>query len=63
MSQATSRHIDVRIATYNIHRCRGMDRGAVRRCFEQRFDAIRMARDYEDLYLRMVEGTPRRMKA
>ena len=26
MSDAKPRHVDVRIATYNIHRCRGMDR-------------------------------------
>nr|MDP9324305.1 endonuclease/exonuclease/phosphatase family protein [Acidobacteriota bacterium] len=25
-SRSARRHIDIRIATYNIHRCRGMDR-------------------------------------
>ncbi|MCP1582029.1 glycosyltransferase family 4 protein [Pseudoxanthomonas mexicana] len=46
-----------------IERCRQLDRADVRACFEQRFDAQRMAADYESLYLRMVEGAPRRMKA
>ena len=46
-----------------IERCRQLDRADVRARFEQRFDAQRMAADYESLYLRMVEGAPRRMKA
>ena len=46
-----------------IERCRQLDRADVRARFEQRFDAQRMAADYERLYLRMVEGAPRRMKA
>ena len=46
-----------------VQRCRRLDRGDVRRRFEQRFDAQRMAADYESLYLRMVEGASRRMKA
>jgi hypothetical protein len=46
-----------------VARCRALDRHAVRRCFEQRFDARRMAADYESLYVRMVEGAPHRMKA
>ena len=25
-SKSARRHVDIRIATYNIHRCRGMDR-------------------------------------
>lgn len=46
-----------------VARCRELDRHAVRRRFEQRFDARRMAADYESLYVRMVEGAPHRMKA
>ncbi len=46
-----------------VARCRELDRHAVRRCFEQRFDALRMAADYESLYVRMVEGATHRMKA
>jgi glycosyltransferase involved in cell wall biosynthesis len=46
-----------------IERCRQLDRADVRARFEQRFDAQRMAADYESLYLWMVEGAPRRMKA
>lgn len=46
-----------------VARCRELDRRAVRRRFEQRFDARRMAADYESLYVRMVEGAPHRMKA
>jgi glycosyltransferase involved in cell wall biosynthesis len=46
-----------------VQRCRRLDRSDVRRHFEQRFDAQRMAADYECLYLRMVEGAARRMKA
>lgn len=46
-----------------VARCRELDRHAVRRCFEQRFDALRMSADYESLYVRMVEGATHRMKA
>jgi len=46
-----------------VARVRAFDRGAVRRRFEARFDAARMAADYETLYASLVEGTPRRMKA
>jgi glycosyltransferase involved in cell wall biosynthesis len=46
-----------------VGRCRDLNRTNVRRYFERRFDVDRMAADYEDLYLRMAEGTPRRLKA
>ena len=46
-----------------VARARRLDRAAVRRRFEARFDAERMAADYEALYAEMVEGAPRRMKA
>jgi glycosyltransferase involved in cell wall biosynthesis len=35
-----------------------LDRGACRKAFELRFDAARMARDYVDVYRRLVESVP-----
>ncbi|MEL1263012.1 glycosyltransferase family 4 protein [Pseudoxanthomonas putridarboris] len=46
-----------------VREARALDRHAVRRRFEERFGADRMAADYEALYIRMVEGKPQRMKA
>jgi len=42
---------------------RGYDRDRIRACFEQRFDASRMAARYEALYLRLTEEQPVLKKA
>jgi glycosyltransferase involved in cell wall biosynthesis len=43
-----------------VHKAAALPRAAVRRRFEQRFTAHRMARDYLDVYRRLAEGTNRR---
>jgi glycosyltransferase involved in cell wall biosynthesis len=50
-------------AVARVRESAGLDRGRIRRRFEERFDAARMAADYEALYLRMVEGTSQRLEA
>jgi glycosyltransferase involved in cell wall biosynthesis len=48
-------HMDEAIAA--IPRLLAMDRGAVRRRFEERFSSARMARDYVHLYRKMLQDT------
>ncbi|MFZ2005157.1 MAG: glycosyltransferase family 4 protein [Stellaceae bacterium] len=37
-----------------VHRLRGLDRGRIRRVFEERFTARRMAEDYVNIYRRLI---------
>ena len=50
-------------AVARVREALGIDRERIRRRFEDRFDADRMAADYEALYLDMVKGTPQRLEA
>jgi glycosyltransferase involved in cell wall biosynthesis len=46
-----------------VERVARLDRPACRKAFEERFDAARMARDYLDVYRRLVHGGAERVRA
>ena len=47
---------DIESATAAVGRLGEIDRAGVRATFERRFDVARMARDYLDVYERLIEG-------
>ncbi|HXQ21399.1 MAG TPA: glycosyltransferase family 4 protein [Candidatus Acidoferrales bacterium] len=50
-------------AVQAVERVGGLSRRACRQVFEERFDAARMARDYVEVYRRLVHGTGERLDA
>ena len=53
---------DIDEAVCAVSRLAELDRAAIRARFEERFSAKRMARDYVELYARLIERTSRRLR-
>src|SRR5699024_6313380 len=52
----------IRQAVQALKRVGWLDRSACRKAFEERFDAVRMAHDYVDVYRRLVHASPDLLK-
>jgi len=50
-------------AAHAVRRVAGLSRETCRKVFEERFDASRMARDYLEVYRRLVRGGPERVRS
>jgi glycosyltransferase involved in cell wall biosynthesis len=54
---------DVEGAVPAVERVAGLSRSGCRRVFDERFDSGRMARDYRDVYRRLVHAAPERSRS
>jgi glycosyltransferase involved in cell wall biosynthesis len=51
------RVLSIEAAVEAVRKADGLDRAAIREVFDRRFTAARMARDYVEIYQRMLAGT------